>query len=135
MSATTLHDQSTASPPRSSVCPLLLLVIGLCLVFIVTYALRLESRDRMEAALVEQQQINAQAVARGAALEKQLQSASKASYMDELARVKLRLVKPNEVLLIPVGGGVSAVAPVVEAEAAPLLPIWRQWISFLFPRS
>lgn len=135
MSATPLHEQSVAPVPRSSVRPLLLLVIGLCLLFIVTYALRLDSRDRIEAALVEQRQLNAQAEARGAALEKQLQGASKASYMDELARVKLRLVKPNEVRLIPVGGSAIAAAPASGAAPPPLLPIWRQWINFLFPRS
>jgi hypothetical protein len=128
-------DPSTVPPARSSVRPLLLLVIGLCLLFIVTYALRLEARDRMEAALVEQQQINEQAAARSAVLEKQLAGATKPSYMDKIARETLHLVKPNEVRLVPVGGGVAQAAPTTPAQTSPLLPIWRQWVNFLFPRT
>lgn len=135
MSATQFPEQSPLPQPRSSVRPLLLLLIGLCTVFIVTYALRLDARDRVEAELVAQQQANLQAEARGAALEKQLAGASKPSYMDEIARTKLHLVKPNETRLIPVGGGLAVAAPAATAPSAALLPIWRQWVDFLFPRS
>ena len=134
MSATQLPEQAPIRPPRSSVRPLLLLVIGLCSLFIITYALRLDERDNVEAALVQQEQINAEAFARSAALEKQLAGASKPSYMDEMIRTYLHLVKPNETRLIPVGGGTAADAPAPEAAPAPLLPIWRQWTEFLFPR-
>ena len=135
MSASQLPGQTNEPQVRSSVRPLLLLVIGLCLLFIVTYALRLDARDRMEAALVTQRQINVEAAARGAALEKQLADAAKPSYLDKIARDTLKLVKPNETRLVPVGGGAASAAPEVAKATMPSLPIWRQWLIFLFPRN
>ncbi len=134
MSATQLPEQAPIDPPRSSVRPLLLLLIGLCSLFIITYALRLDARDKVEAALAQQEQINAQALARSAALEKQLAGASKPSYMDEIIRTYLHLVKPNETRLVPVVSGTVAAAAAPAAAPLPLLPIWRQWTEFLFPR-
>ncbi len=135
MTAIRLPEQPPVPQTRSSVRPLLLLVIGLCLLFIVTYALRLDARDRMEAALVTQQQINAEAAARGAALEKQLASASKPTRMDKIARENLGLVRVDEVRIVPVGGGFADKEAAADTVAAPLPAIWRQWINFLFPRT
>lgn len=116
--------------------PLLVILIALCAIFIFTYALRLDTRDQREAEIALQQQLNEQAIARTAELERERQNVGRTGFADTMIRTLLQMGKPGEQVLVGVNAPVvSSIAP---QSAAPVLPqytqpIWQQWIELLAP--
>lgn len=122
---------------RASSRPLLILLIAICTLMIVTYATRLDERDGVQAAIVEQQVLNEQARARTAALQKELLSVNRPSYVDEVARRDLGMGKEGDVVIVAVAPPASAAAEQTTPAETPALlqPIWRQWLTLFTPNS
>lgn len=135
MSASTPAGPSQPQPSAGSR-PVLFLLIALCAFFLFTYALRLSERDRVEQEIAQQEIANQQALAREAALKKELAVASKSSYVEILARGILQMGKPNETVIIPVGEVADGAATIQVEAVVPItsLPIWRQWLELIAPR-
>lgn len=136
MSATPSPEASAEE--RSSSRPLLILLIALCTMLVVTYATRLDERDSVQAAIVEQQELNEQARVRTAALQKELENVARPAYVDEVARRSLGLGKEGDVVIVAVAGpAVAAAEPgaAVRAPATLQQPIWRQWLTLFTPDS
>lgn len=126
---------SPASPPpaeeNSSSRPLLILLIMVCMVMIATYAARLDDRDGVQAAIVEQQALNEQAHVRTAVLQKELLNVTRPSHIDEIARGNLGLGREGDIIIVPVSAADLAPAAGVTPTSppSPSWPIWRQWLN------
>ncbi len=136
MAAGPAPEQTPVAAREASPRPLLFLLIAICTILVVSYAMRLDERDRVEAAIVAQQQANAQAVAREAALLEELALASRPSHLDEIARTHLNLGKPGEVRLVqidaPQESGTGGAGAAWDG-AVSVPPIWQQWLEFVAP--
>lgn len=135
MSTSNLPEHSQPDTPKDGR-PLLVILIALCSIFVFTYALRLDTRDEIEAAIVAQQETNAAAVARTAQLEREYAQVEKPAHADTLIRTLLQMGKPGEQVLV--GVSPPSVTGAVPLTAAPTLPhinraIWEQWFHLLFP--
>lgn len=117
--------------------PLLVLLIVLCSIMVVTYALRLDQRDRIEASIVAQKAANAAAVARGAELEKNVAEANRPAYLDVFIRTYLGMGKSGDIRLVPVdtpeSGEVAAAPPPVAPVR--MLPVWQQWVMLFWKQT
>lgn len=135
MAAAHLPEHASPSEPAPSARPLLILLIGLCSIFVFTYALRLDERDRMEAAIAAQEAANAEASARGAQLQQDLATAAGPAFLDRMVRTYIQWGKTGETRYVPINAPlVPASASAETAGPAPsAFPIWRQWIDLLAP--
>jgi hypothetical protein len=126
-------EEEVRKDPR----PLLVVLIVLCAIFVVTYALRLDERDRVEAAIVAQKAANAAAITRGAELREILTQVTRPAYLDIIIRQFLGMGKDGDTRLVPVDApGLATAAPVPLLETAPRYsgPVWRQWLTLFSPR-
>jgi hypothetical protein len=136
MAAGNLPEEAPAPAPTPSARPLLMVLIAVCSILVFTYALRLDERDRMEAAIAVQQAANQEALARGARLQEELAQTTNPSFMEYFVRGVLLKGKEGEVRLVVVDGPVTAAAAAQAAsmEGARLsLPVWQQWVELLVP--
>ena len=135
MSAITPPEPSPTQE-RPSVRPLLIIMISLCSLFIISYALRLDERDRIELQIIDQRDENMEAAARTALLAKELADAAQTAHVDEIARTVLDMAKPDDVKIVPVNlvdeAGSMAEAPFGSLPASDD-PVWRQWLELFVP--
>jgi cell division protein FtsB len=123
---------------RTSSRPLLILLIAVCTLLIVTYAARLDERDGIQEAIVAQQALNEQAIARSAALQQELTAVTRDSYIDQVARTQLGMGKEGDVVIVAVAPAPNAAPAEGQSPARPPTqwqPIWRQWLILFTPDS
>lgn len=127
------------SEERNDPRPLLVLLIVLCSILVVTYALRLDERDRVEEAIAAQTAANEDARARSAELRDTLEKVNRPAHLELIIRGFLGLGKEGDIRLVPVDAPDLPMlgAPAPDVAAAPSgesAPVWRQWLTLFLPR-
>lgn len=121
----------------------LLILIGLCVLFVTTYSARLQHLSQVVAESEQWDQEIAEAKQRNAQLQAQLEQAESAENLDALARGELGLAIPGDTVIVVVEATPVPAVPVPPAVAAfdvgasaapapqPVRPVWRQWLDLL----
>jgi cell division protein FtsB len=118
---------------------IIVVLIGLCLLFVGGYVQRLSEKAAVEAEIVRMERQIAEARVRNAVLAKELTQVNDDAHIAAIARDALNLVQEGDQLITIV----EAAAPVEQAAAAPPAgaarppvsadPNWRRWADLLFP--
>ncbi len=135
----------------------IVLLIGLCLVFAVSYTGRVMAKVRMDNAVSDQGEENRLAQERTAQLQARLTYVQSDAFAEEKAREEFGMTQPGDrkVVILPelntqpqnvpapvlVAPAPQPTIPFVEPQRAPAeqpitgptVPIWRQWLALLFP--
>ena len=121
----------------------LLVLIGLCILFVTSYSSRLQRLAQVEGEIDYWKQEIAGEEQRNAELTAEIGSVDSPDYRDEIAREDLGLSMPNDTVIIlveatPAAAFSDSPAPVASAGAemppAPTetgKPVWRQWLAVL----
>ena len=140
---------STRNPSRSRFALsrfVLLVLIGLCILFVTSYSDRLRQLSQVVAQADYWEQEIAAAKQRNAKLQAELEDIGSPRSIDELARGDLGLAIPGDTVIVVVEATpvppVLAVPAAVAFESAPnvetsrqpaqtIRPVWKQWIDLL----
>jgi len=135
VSRTPSATPSTANSPRTSHLALIVM-IGLCLFFIVSYAGRVVQRTYLEAETVRWEAKIAQAEANTFVLAAERSYVESDAYIQEKARNELGLVQPGDALVIVVPSTPTPVitpAAVEESVQNTEKANWQQWLDLFVP--
>ena len=135
VSRTPSATPSTANSPRTSHLALIVM-IGLCLFFIVSYAGRVVQRTYLETEAVHWEAKIAQAEANTLALAAERSYVESDAYIQEKARNELGLVQPGDALVIVVPSTPTPViTPVAVEESVQNTEKanWQQWLDLFVP--
>jgi cell division protein FtsB len=135
VSRTPSATPSTANSPRTSHLALIVM-IGLCLFFIVSYAGRVMQRTYLEAEAVRWEAKIEQAEANTLILAAERSYVESDAYIQEKARNELGLVQPGDALVIVVPSTPTPViAPMTVEESVQnrAKANWQQWLELFVP--
>ena len=135
VSRTPSATPSTANSPRTSHLALIVM-IGLCLLFIVSYAGRVVQRTYLEADTVHWEAKIAQAEANTFVLAAERSYVESDAYIQEKARNELGLVQPGDALVIVVPSTPTPVitpAALEESVQNTEKANWQQWLDLFVP--
>ncbi|HRW03614.1 MAG TPA: septum formation initiator family protein [Caldilineaceae bacterium] len=118
--------------PKRDTRLLLTVVLGVCLLFAITYAGRLARQAALTREVARWEQKNIESVKRQHALEAELRYIQSDAYIEELAHDELGMVKPDEELVVIVPAQQAAVTTTLpEDEETETKPFWHNWLARL----
>jgi cell division protein FtsB len=125
------------APGRRTVGLIIVMLIGLCLLFIAGYLQRLAEKAAVEAQIVVMEQQIAEAKVRTAILGKELAQVHDDAHIAAVARDSLNLVQEGDQLIAIVDAPAPA-APAAPAAGSVRVPVstdpnWQRWFDLLFP--
>lgn len=121
------------STPKRDTRLLSLILIGICLILVVTYMGRLVTKATVDNAIVQKQAAIAAAKENQLALEAELRYVRSDAYLQEEAHDELNLMQPDEEIIVVV----TTVPPPVAAPAGvgetatSTEPFWQRWLTQL----
>ena len=119
--------------PKRDTRLLSLILIGICLILVVTYMGRLVTKANVDNAIVQKQAAIVAAKENQLALEAELRYVRSDAYVQEEAHDELNLMQPDEEIIVvvtTVPAPVAAPAGVDETTTA-TEPFWRRWLAQL----
>ena len=137
MATTASQPIADAAPSRRRAVGLILvLLMGLCLVFVTGYVQRLAERDAVAAETAALQEQIAQAKVRNVILSKELAQVNDDAHIAAIARNALNLVQEGDqplALIDPPAVAAASLAPNAAAAQAPVStqPNWQQWLDLI----
>ena len=137
MATTASQPIADAAPSRRRAVGLILvLLMGLCLVFVTGYVQRLAERDAVAAETAALQEQIAQAKVRNVILSKELAQVNDDAHIAAIARNALNLVQEGDqplALIDPPAAAAASPAPNAAAAPAPVStqPNWQQWLDLI----
>ena len=118
--------------PKRDTRLLLIVVLGICLLFAITYAGRLARQAALNREVARWEQKNIESVKRQHALEAELRYIQSDAYIEELAHDELGMVKPDEELVVIVPAQQAALTTtLLENEETEAKPFWHDWLARL----
>ena len=127
---------SAGNPTRKARLPLVVL-IGLCLIFIVSYAGRLAQKAQLETASAHWQAQIEQAKQQRLGLAVERDYVASPAYVQKTARDELGLAQLGDAIVLVVAAAPTPLAPVIiEVPSAAKTnepDNWRQWLSLFIP--
>ena len=127
-----------ATPSRRVVGIILVVLIGLCLLFVAGYVQRLAEKEAVAAEMAALEQQIAQAKVRNAVLAKELAQANDDAHVAAVARNALNLVQEGDQLIMlldppaAAAAGAAPLAPDVVQAPANTQPNWQRWFDLVF---
>ena len=130
-------QRDTGTPEKRNPRLLIFMLIGLCILFVISYASRRIENSRVQAEVIAMDSDIAQSQRNQAELEAQLEFVESDAYVDQVARNELGLAKPGDsvIIVLPAIENPSAEQDVEDAnslatapQASTDLPNWRQWL-------
>lgn len=108
------------------------IVIGICLLFVITYAGRLARKARLDSEIARWETKIEQSNKHQFALEAELRYVQSDAYVEKLAHDEFGMVKEGEelVVIVPTDQHES-LTPAIDLEKAVAEPFWRQWLNRL----
>ena len=120
------------STPKRDTRLFFMIVIGLSLLFVLTYAGRLARKAALDAEITRWESRIEQSKEHRFALEAELRYVQSDAYVEKLAHDEFGMVKPGESLVVIVPAGEQeTVTPVVAIDKSFSEPLWRRWLSQL----
>jgi cell division protein FtsB len=129
---------ATASAPaaRRVVGVVIIVLIGLCLLFVAGYVQRLAEKEAVAAEIAALEQQIAEAQVRNAVLTQELATVNDDAHVAAIARNALNLVQEGDQLITLIDApAVAAVQPAASSARAPVStrPNWQRWLDLIFP--
>lgn len=123
---------------------ILVILIGLCGLFVYSYTTRLAEKSRVDAEIFAMQERIAEAKQEQHKLLAELEKLNEPDFIDRVAREKFVWAKPGDTVLVivnePAGSSQTSEAAAASTAAAnPIdyrsFPVWQQWIVFFTSES
>jgi cell division protein FtsB len=115
---------------------IIVVLIGLCLLFVVGYVQRLAEKEAVLAEISALEQQITEAEVRNAVLAKELAQANDDAHIAAIARDALNLVQEGDQLITlidpPAGGATDQTAPLAVREPVNTQPNWQRWLDLVF---
>ena len=118
--------------PKRDIRLLIATVLGICLIFAMTYASRLARQAAVNTEVAQWEAKIVQSTERQHALNAELRYIQSDAYVDQLAHDELGMVKPDEelVVIVPAAQPEAEHSPVVAASET-TQPFWQGWLNRL----
>jgi len=118
------------STPKRDTKLIFIVVVGVCLFLVMTYASRLSRQASVNQEVARWEDKIVMASARQHALKAEWRYVQSDAYVEQLAHDEFGMVKPGEELVVIVPADQSAdLAAVLEDEQEQIVPFWRQWLN------
>lgn len=117
------------STPKRDTKLLFTVVVGLCLLLVMTYASRLSRQASVNQEVARWEEKIVMASARQHALEAELRYIQSDAYVEQLAHDEFGMIQPGEELVVIVPAQQSTEAsPIVQQDLEKNAPFWQQWL-------